>query len=238
MPQNPSGGAAKTAAQPLTAEQIVEFLREHPDFLNERPEALDALAPPRRWSGDRVVDMQRALIERQRARIDRLDTYARDLIATGRANLSNQSRTNAAALAMMAATGLGHLIETVGTDLPLELDLDAAALSFERDDGPLGALAGVAVGWIEPGTVDMLIGHAREVVLRADVLGRPEIFGEAASLVRSEALCRLRPLSGAPAGLLALGSRRPTTFHSGQGTENVSFLARVFELCLRRWLKG
>jgi hypothetical protein len=222
----------------LTAEQVAEYLRAHPDFLNENPGVLEALTSPERWSGDMVVDMQRFLIERQRDRIGRLDDYAKELISTGRANLSNQSRTNSAVLSLIAASSLENLIEVVNTDLAVQLDLDVAALCFEQEAEPADPLAALPVAWLEQGAVDVLINHNKEAALHADVLGKPEVFGEAASLVRSQALARLRPVSGAPAGLLALGSRRPNTFHSGQGTENISFLARVLELCLRRRLRG
>ena len=61
------------------------------------------------------------------------------------------------------------------------------------------------------------------------------LFAEGAGLVRSAALARLRRNAPISEGLLALGSRG-ATFHPGQGTELVAFLARVTELCLNRWL--
>ena len=185
-----------------------------------------------------VVDMQRFLIERQRDRLDRLDDYAEELITTGRANLSNQSRTNSAVLSLIAAASLENLIEVTNIDLAVQLDLDVAVLCFEQEAEPATSLAALPVAWLERGAVDALINQNKDTTLHADVLGKPEIFGEMASLVRSQALARLRPIGGAPAGLLALGSRRPDTFHLEQGTENISFLARVLELCLRRWLRG
>ena len=62
------------------------------------------------------------------------------------------------------------------------------------------------------------------------------IFGPAAGLVRSDALIRLTVGRSAPPALLAFGTRHPGYFHAGQGTELLSFLARVIEHCLRLWL--
>lgn len=40
---------------------------------------------------------------------------------------------------------------------------------------------------------------------------------------------------GLPEGVLALGTRTEGTFHPQQGTELLSFLARVVEHAVRRW---
>jgi uncharacterized protein YigA (DUF484 family) len=39
-----------------------------------------------------------------------------------------------------------------------------------------------------------------------------------------------------PAGLLGFGTRHPGYFNAGQGTELLTFLARVLEHCIRQWL--
>ena len=53
---------------------------------------LDALAPPARWSGDGVVDMQQYLINRNRSEMDELRDCAQDVIETSRSNMSTQTR--------------------------------------------------------------------------------------------------------------------------------------------------
>ena len=64
----------------------------------------------------------------------------------------------------------------------------------------------------------------------------PALFGSAAGLVRSQALLRLDVSEHAPVGLLCIGTRRSDKFHPGQGTELLSFLARVTELTFAAWL--
>jgi len=76
----------------------------------------------------------------------------------------------------------------------------------------------------------------RDMLLRPRVRGARTIFGSAASLVRSDALLRLKISPAAPAGLLALGSRKENRFHPGQGTELLGFLARALERSIRAWL--
>jgi len=56
------------------------------------------------------------------------------------------------------------------------------------------------------------------------------------SVSASSALVRLSPGGICPEGLLALGSRHGSTFHAGQGTELISFLARVIEILIGRFV--
>jgi len=115
------------------------------------------------------------------------------------------------------------------------LDLDVSCLIVESngEDIPHVHRSGVRV--VEPGTIGRWLGK-REVLLRSDIAGDPEIYGAGAGLVRSEALIRIQVSSDTPVGLLAFGSREPDMFHSGQGTELVCFLSRVVERCIRAWL--
>ena len=62
------------------------------------------------------------------------------------------------------------------------------------------------------------------------------VFGEAAGLIASAAIARLRPSTVTPQGMLALGARHAGTFHPTQGTDLLLFLARVTQHCLDRWL--
>ena len=81
-----------------------------------------------------------------------------------------------------------------------------------------------------------LLDVSRTVSLRENVEGDRRIYGEAAGLVRSEAMLRLSVREDAPCALLAMGSREPDRFHKGQGSELLTFLARILEHSIRTWL--
>jgi len=87
------------------------------------------------------------------------------------------------------------------------------------------------------GRIDRLMSGAREVLLLADTPGDSELFGSAATLVRSQALLRMQLRRDAPLGVLAFGARDPQKFHPGQGSELLTFLGRVVELSIRAWLE-
>jgi hypothetical protein len=89
---------------------------------------------------------------------------------------------------------------------------------------------------IQPGMVDEWIGMKRHVILRSDVEGDPEIFGGGATLVRSDALARVDVSQATPPCMLAFGSRHASTFHPGQATDLLGFLARVSQNAIHLWL--
>ena len=234
---DPPGAATDAAAADAVNDaSVAAYLRENPDFLRRHPDLLDVLQAPRRDYGDGVVDLQNAMMERLRGELARLRESRDDLIQTGRANMNTQTRIHEAVLALLRAKSFEHLIETATTDLVVMLDLDAITICVEQaPEGPTGPVRR-GVLQTQPGTVDQLLGDEREYLLVAELAGASQIFGEAADLIQSAALLRLE-IPGAPAAMLALGSRAPGHFAPDQGTEFLRFLANVLALAIRRWLE-
>lgn len=233
-----AASAAPPAAAPTEA-QVAAYLRRHGDFLLRHPDLVMALSPPSRWAeAGSVVDMQAFMIERLKEEVNRIKGAAEDLILTSRSNMNTQNRTHQAVLVLMEADSLAELAQAVADDLPPILDVDIATLCFERDDHqPLPVLQVPGVFALPTGSVDLLMGGPeRHCALHEEMPGDPALFGGGAGLVASSALVRLSPGGICPEGVLALGSRHGCTFHAGQGTELISFLARVIELCLRRFV--
>ena len=227
---NPEG---KTGETPTTAEQVAAYLRQHPDFLDHNPELLDSIAPA---SAPGVVDLRHYMVERLRDELTEMSSLRDEMVVTGRTNLAAQARVHKAIQALLAARSFEHFIETLTTDLAVIIDLDVVALGVEQNGEDATRVRTPGVYSLETGTVDRLIGPSQAVALRATVEGDAMIFGPGAGLVASDALLRLSISSTTPTALLALGSREPGQFHPGQGTELLSFLARVVENCIRGWL--
>lgn len=220
-----------------SAEQVADYLRRNPDFFLHHTEILAGMIAPGRWSGDRVVDFQKALLDRRLDEIEELRNCAIEVIETSRSNMAVQTRTHAAVLALLATTDFDHMMRVLSDDLTVLLDVDVAVLAFEPGKRPLADLVASEVRILYDGAVDQLVGAERDVRLLRDINDDGTIFGGAAGLVRSAALARLRPGRVVPPGLLALGSRGHT-FYPGQGTELLAFLARVIESCVHRWQDG
>lgn len=229
-------GAPRLLRAGPSGADVADYLRKHPDFLVEHPDLIRLLTPPGHDRGAGVVDMQRYMLERLRGELGRLQESQNNLVATARANLSTQSRVHAAVLALLGATTLEHVIEVITTDLAVHLEVDAVVLGFEAQNRIATGQEVRGLRLFPKGRIDRLLGGSRDVALAGDTPGDPEIFGAAATLVRSHALLRLQPRREAPIGLLAFGARDPSKFHTGQGTELLTFLAHVVELTIRGWL--
>jgi len=218
-----------------SSREVADYLRRHPDFLIENPDLIRHLTPPETRHGDEVVDLQRYMVERLKRDNERLRNAQGDLLQISRGNLATQTRIHAALLSLLGAQTLEHAIEAVTTDFAVHLEADAVVLGFEVDHGtPRGDTQGVRL--LRRGQVDTIFPASRDILLIADGPAEPAVFGAASELVRSQALLRLQIRPAGPPGLLAFGTRDPGKFHPTQGTELLSFLARVVELAIRGWL--
>lgn len=219
-----------------SAAEIIDYLRGHPEFFITHSEVLHALTPPASSHGMGVLDFQRFVAERLQADLARVKRGHEEVIAATRANLSSQGRIHTTVLALLGARTLEHLIEITTVDLALHLEIDAVVLGFESPDRtPISAASRGLRLWPK-GRIETWIAAGKEVWLAGPVTGDTALFAAAAPLVKSQALLRLQLKRDAPCGLLALGSRDPGRFHSGQGTELLTFLASALELCFRAWL--
>lgn len=216
--------------------EVATYLRQHASFLAEHPDLLHVLTPPAQQRGDGVIDMQQFMLQRLQTEVARLKNQHRALITTSRANLASQARIHQAVLALLAAPSFEHLIQIVTTDFAVLLDADVITLAVESASCGQSHLSVRGVQLLERGSVETLFGPDRDVLLHGDAEGDPAVFGGGAGLVRSAALLRLKVSPQAPAGLLAIGSRRPGKFHPGQGTELLGFLAKSLSVVIAGWL--
>ncbi len=228
--------AALPTDQGPTEAQVLAYLKAHPDLLQRHPDLAARLAPPSRFEGaGPVVDLQAFMIGALKGELDQMRGCAEHLISTTRSNMSTQSRTHEAVLAVLNAIGVPELARVVAEELPRLLDVDVAGLAIELGDESIPRLAAEGIRRPAPGTVAGLLANKDHLLVAKDA-GNPELFGDAASLVASSALVRLDLGLTCPPGLLVLGSRTEKTFHPGQGIELLSFLAKVVEHGVRRWL--
>lgn len=234
--------AADTSPSPR---EVEAFLRQHPDFLAERPDLLRAMTPPSRFDGgDQISDFQAAMIRGLRLDVERLSRTSVDLVATSQGNLSRQQRTHSAALMLAEAATPADFHRVLIRDWPQILDVDAIALVLEDDaatdasEGPEGILR------VPSGTVDALFAKSPNpsILLTPERRGN-RLFGASAAKIRSDALARLNPPAtwepggnrAAPAGILAFGAFMPETFHPDQATDLIEFLTRLLAIVLTRW---
>lgn len=219
----------------LSPDDVIDFLRADPSFLQKHPEIFEFLAPPAGSSDRKVADFQSYMIARLRADKDAVIQTTREIVENSRANMNNQHRVHQAVLLLLEANSFDDFIRTITMDISAILDVDITALIVESNgrDIPHVHTSGIRV--VPEGTIDRWMGD-KSALLQSNIQGIEAIYGGGANLVASQALLRVDISMNTPPAILAFGSRDPNGFEEGQATDQVAFLARVVERCFRSWL--
>ena len=164
-----------------------------------------------------------------------MSSRERKLLSAAEERLAQYGRAQDAALALLDATSLRNFSRIVRSELPALLDVEIARLCVEAEEATAARDEKAGLSVLEPGTVDELMGHGRDIVLLDEAPDEYALFGRDGGGIASLALLRLGAGSSGLNGLLAFGSTDPDGFHPLQGTDLLAFLARVAEHCVRRW---
>lgn len=224
----------------LSADRVANWLRRHPDFLTDRPELAAILTPPPvagAGEKDGPIDFGRYLVQRLQRDLAAARRGEAAAVEGARRLVRQQARVHEACLALIDARNFEHFVEAITHDVARTLRIDAVGLCIEAGDGQPNGRTRSGVNLLPSGAVNALLGGP-EIADRCRDTVRAErlLYGGAASLVRSDLLIRLCVGRGAPAGLLALGSRDPEAFVDRSGRQPYLFLARVIESTARAWL--
>ncbi|HNQ92068.1 MAG TPA: DUF484 family protein [Alphaproteobacteria bacterium] len=219
----------------LSEQDVITWLKAHPNFLKDNPDMVDILHPPKQNGGKGVVDFQSYLIERLKADKTEAIETARGIVETARHNMNNQTRIHAAVLRLLEAPNFETFIDSLTGDLTALLDVDITTLVVESDGDKIPQIATAGLRIVPEGTLGKWLA-GKPILHQSDIGGVEAIYGAGASLVRSQVLLKIDIGPGAPPAILAFGSRDPNQFQPGQGTEQITFLARVIERLFRSWL--
>lgn len=219
----------------LTAEDVLKYLKAHPDFIIQNPQAMDVLVPPKAAQGKGVADFQSYMIQRLKADKDEVISSTRELIENARSNMNNQQRIHNAVLRLLEARDFDDFIHCITLDLSTLLDVDISVLLVEANGRDIPHVHQNGIRVLPPGTIDKWM-DGKNVLLQDDISGIEAIYGGGATLVRSQILLRVDISQNTPPAILAFGSRDPAMFHEGQATDQILFLTRVIERCFRSWL--
>lgn len=219
----------------ISAEEVLSYLSNHPHFLSQHPELCDILVPPKKSKGRKIADFQSYMIDRLKADKTKAETTTQEIVKTARNNMNNQARIHRAVLALLEAQSFDEFIQAITMDLTAMLDIDITALIVESNGHDIPHIQTSGIRVVPSGTIDKWM-TGQNTLLQSDIGGIEAIYGGGANLVRSQALVRVDISLDTPPAILAFGSRDPQLFQDGQGTEQVSFLARVVERLFRTWL--
>lgn len=219
--------AVEDPAEGPDAEAVAAFLRRHPEFLNEHPDLLSTLTPPERRQGESVVDFQGYMLETLREEVTRQASREKLLISISEANVEHQARAHQAAIRMLNMSSPEELVDWIGTEMADMLRLKAAIV-VAPPKSPLASIDGVQT---QKKLASMLRGS--DVILMNEFETPPVNFATGDD-VASVALIAME-VSYAPAAI-ALASEDDRMFHPNQATDLLSFMGRVAETVLQRWI--
>lgn len=231
-----SDALTETPEMTPTKSDILDFLKENPNFLEENPEAFDALIPEKkRARRGEPADFQAYAIERLRADKEEVIESTREIVENSRANMNNQQRVHAAVLRLLESQNFEDFIHCITMDLASILDVDIAVLVVEAEGESIPHIQTNGIRVIPEGTTDKWM-DGKNVLLQDNISGSEAIYGGGATLVCSQILLRVDISMDTPPAILAFGSRDPNMFGEGQATDQILFLARVIERSFRSWL--
>ncbi|HPD82579.1 MAG: DUF484 family protein [Alphaproteobacteria bacterium] len=220
---------------PLTAEDVMAFLRANPKFLEQYPQACDLLVPPKNGTGKNVSDFQSFMIKRLKDDKEKVLVTTQNIVENARSNMNNQQRIHKVILRLLEARNFEEFIHIITMDLSTMLDTDISVLVVESNGNDIPHVMTSGIRVLPAGTIDKWMQGSR-VLLQSGISGIEPIYGGGATLVQSQALLRVDISMETPPAILAFGSRDPNMFHEGQATDLVDFLARVVERAFRNWL--
>ena len=210
-----------------------------PDMILEDRDLMRALiAANERQMGKNIVDLRGIAMERLEARLDRLEDTHRSVIAAAYENLAGTNQIHRCVLKLLEADDLNGLLDLLPGQLADIVRVDCVRLVLESPE-PVAAAPHPVVAPVAEGVVRAYVTHGRDVPMRQVTLRQcaaagPEIFGDDAGWVRSEALLALDLGEGRLPGMLAFGAEDPHQFGANQGTELLTFFTSAFERVLTR----
>lgn len=206
--------------QPLDADSVVAYLRQHPEFFVDHEELIPELRIPHLpGAAVSLVERQVKLLRERnidmRQRLGQLMDVARD-----NDRLFEKSRR--LLLGMLDADGLNELIACVDDSLRHDFQVPFVSLILFSEQ-PLGSARSCSIGEAEQAMGALLGSHCTCGALRPHELDF--LFGASAAEIGSAAVVCLGQHN--LQGVLAIGSRDPQHYKSSMGTLFLSHIAEV-----------
>jgi uncharacterized protein YigA (DUF484 family) len=209
----PSQLQSQPQGESLNAEDVVRYLREHPDFLSDHSELLVMLTVPHPRHGQAISLTERQLLA-LRGKIQQLEHKLAELFQFGEQNDEISEKVHRLSLVLLEAHGYDGVRLALFNNLQDDFSVPHVALRIwnsvlertEEDFTPVSDELRLFAGNL-PRPYCGAPGNA-------EVLGW---FGEMAPHIRSVALMPLKR-NAQVVGLLALGSEESERFYSEMGT--------------------
>jgi len=215
----------------MTAEEVAQFFKTHPQFFDQHPQLLEAIFVPHPYGG-RAIPLSERQILALRDKVRLLEGKLAELLQFGEENDAIGEKMHRLCLALLFSADWSSLLSLLYLHLREDFAVPHVALRLWR-----GA---ARADMPEFGAVS---AHSRELAqslanpycgshTMADTAGW---FGEASSHLRSFSYLPLR--DSETFGLLALASEDPHRFYPEMGTVYLKRLSDLIGAAIARYLK-
>lgn len=204
----------------MTAEEVAQFFRTHPQFFDQHPELLESIYVPHPYGG-RAIPLSERQILSLRDRVKVLEAKLGELLKFGEDNDAISEKVHRLATGLLGARDFAAAAQALQFHLREDFSVPHVALRLWGRPLPAGAPGSEAVEEELRARVD-----AMGAPLCGPAAGSPFLpwFGDAHEHVRSLALVPLGQTQAV--GLLALGSEDAQRFYAEMGT---LYLRRIGE---------
>jgi uncharacterized protein len=215
----------------MKTDDIVQFLKDNPDFFDQNGELLDSLTVAHPHNGQAI-----SLAERQlhalREKIRQLEVKLTELIRFGEENDEISEKVHRMVLALLDADSFEAVRDAVFSHLREDFSVPHVAIRIWN------SVLSRETSEFTPVSEDIrfFVGDMRRPFCGAPAhVEITDWFGEAAPHVRSVALVPLKQ-DGRLLGLLAMGSEDPERFYAEMGTLYVSRIGEMVSAAVQRRL--
>ena len=212
----------------ITADDVADYLQQHPDFFQDYLDLLEDLNIPH--PSGTAVSLLVKQVQLLRDKLDRQEQRLAELLEIAKANDVASAKLHQLSLALFNTNSLEETVTTLGEALMEYFASDFVALRLIQAC-PNEALASL---FIDPQSNDAKafmkeLGNQQIKCARPTLAQAKVLFGDQALAVNS---CALIPISlGESAGILAIGSREAGRFHFSMGQ---LFLSQIGEIVAAR----
>ncbi|SEG82482.1 DUF484 family protein [Marinobacterium lutimaris] len=216
----------------VSAEQVAEYLKQHPDFFTEHTHLLEKLyVPHQRGTAVSLVERQTSLL---RSRNEQLHGRLSELIDAARFNDGQFEKTKRMVLGLLEAETLDEVAVAVEESLCRDFYGDETVLLLfsesPLDTNDLRVLSRGECSIVQP-LIDTNLPSCGQL---SEAMNR-FLFQDASVRVQSSAVVPL--VKGETLGLLAIGSHDANYFQSSQGTLFLSYVGEVLSRVVARILR-
>ncbi|MGH8639974.1 MAG: DUF484 family protein [Burkholderiales bacterium] len=212
----------------MKAEEVAQFLNQHPEFFEDYAEMLAEVVIPHPHGGRAIPISERQLLSlREKAR--RLESKLGELIRFGEQNDAITDKLHRMTLALIGAHEIETVLHVLGFNLREDFAVPHVAVRLWDGYGPDEPAADLATSEEARAFAAALNGPYCSAHAMADTASW---FGETAPHLRSFAYIPLR--NAAAFGLLALASEDPQRFYPEMGTLYLRRLGEIAAAALER----